>query len=110
MSSNDLGANNTFLHLSVKQMKQRLDQRLDVKIIDIRYSDDYQQGHIDGALHVDSPEARALMDSAISDPLVICCYHGISSRQFAQYLVDQGFSTVYSLDGGYHQWAASSNS
>jgi thiosulfate sulfurtransferase len=35
---------------------------------------------------------------------VVCCYHGISSQQAAQFLVSQDFTDVYSLDGGFTQW------
>ena len=37
-------------------------------------------------------------------PVVVCCYHGISSQSVAQYLVAKGFSTVISLIGGYEGW------
>ncbi len=32
------------------------------------------------------------------------CYHGISSQGAAQYLVNQGFEEVYSVDGGFEAW------
>ncbi|MCV6069119.1 sulfurtransferase, partial [Escherichia coli] len=31
-------------------------------------------------------------------------YHGISSQGAAQYLVNQGFEQVYSVDGGFEAW------
>lgn len=94
----------TFRHLSVEQCQQKLDQQENIVLIDIRREDDYAQGHIDGALHVDEPQARALMHVASEQALVICCYRGNSSRAFAQRLVEQGFDEVYSLDGGYEAW------
>ena len=39
-------------------------------------------------------------------PIVVCCYHGNSSKSAAQLLVDKGFKDVYSLDGGYEAWHA----
>jgi len=35
---------------------------------------------------------------------VVCCYHGISSQQAAQFLISQDFTEVYSLDGGFTDW------
>ncbi len=32
------------------------------------------------------------------------CYHGISSQGAAQYLINQGFDAVYSVDGGFEAW------
>ena len=37
-------------------------------------------------------------------PLVVCCYHGISSRGAAEYLSQQGFKEVYSMTGGFEAW------
>jgi thiosulfate sulfurtransferase len=37
-------------------------------------------------------------------PVIVCCYHGISSQQAAQFLIHQGFEEVYSLDGGFEAW------
>jgi thiosulfate sulfurtransferase len=34
----------------------------------------------------------------------VVCYHGNSSQSAAAYLVSQGFSEVYSLDGGFELW------
>jgi len=34
-------------------------------------------------------------------PMVVCCYHGISSQGVAQFLVERGFDQVYSLEGGF---------
>jgi thiosulfate sulfurtransferase len=40
-------------------------------------------------------------------PVVVCCYHGNSSQSAAQFLVEQGFTEVYSLNGGFEQWKVS---
>jgi thiosulfate sulfurtransferase len=37
-------------------------------------------------------------------PILVMCYHGISSQGAAQYLVNQGFEEVYSVDGGFEAW------
>ena len=42
-----------------------------------------------------------LADTAAEKPLVIYCYHGNSSQGAADWLSEQGFSDVVSLDGGY---------
>src|SRR5690606_30469974 len=39
-------------------------------------------------------------------PLIVACYHGISSQGAAAYLAHQGFSQVYSLNGGFEGWRA----
>ena len=45
-------------------------------------------------------------DTPLDDALIVACYHGNSSQSAAAYLVGQGFSEVYSLDGGFELWRA----
>ncbi|CRR54182.1 Thiosulfate sulfurtransferase GlpE [Pseudomonas aeruginosa] len=35
---------------------------------------------------------------------MVVCYHGNSSQSAAAYFIQQGFSDVYSLDGGFELW------
>jgi thiosulfate sulfurtransferase len=35
---------------------------------------------------------------------VVYCYHGHTSLGGAAYLMDQGFTEVYSLIGGFERW------
>jgi len=36
--------------------------------------------------------------------LLIYCYHGINSKDAAEYFVKNGFQSVFSLDGGYTEY------
>jgi thiosulfate sulfurtransferase len=35
----------------------------------------------------------------------VVCYHGHSSQGAAQFMLQQGFAEVYSMDGGFTEWA-----
>ncbi|MBD1552110.1 thiosulfate sulfurtransferase GlpE [Pseudomonas typographi] len=73
--------------------------------VDIRDPQTFASGHISGARHLDNHSVQAFIDAADLDaPLVVVCYHGNSSQSAAAYLASQGFSEVYSLDGGFEQW------
>ncbi|MGQ7176509.1 rhodanese-like domain-containing protein, partial [Escherichia coli] len=37
-------------------------------------------------------------------PVMVMCYHGNSSKGAAQYLLQQGYDVVYSIDGGFEAW------
>ncbi|HIB29109.1 MAG TPA: hypothetical protein EYO24_01170 [Candidatus Marinimicrobia bacterium] len=39
------------------------------------------------------------------DHLIVYCYHGILSRDAAEFLMNQGFKNVYSLNGGFSEYA-----
>ena len=74
-------------------------------VVDIRDAQSYANGHIAGSTHLDNhslPDFIAAAD--IDHPLIVTCYHGNSSQSAAAYLIHQGFSDVYSLDGGFELW------
>jgi thiosulfate sulfurtransferase len=74
-------------------------------VVDIRDPQAYAAGHIAGARHLDNHSVADFIRNADLDaPTVVVCYHGNSSQSAAAYLVGQGFSDVYSLDGGFELW------
>lgn len=95
-----------FQHISPSQTKERLDKG-EIKVVDIRDNQSYELGHIPTAFHLSNASASLFMDeNEFNVPVVVCCYHGISSQQAAQYLIHQGFQEVYSMDGGFEAWRA----
>ena len=74
-------------------------------VADIRDAGSYAQGRIPGAYNLNNENLHEFIQQADLDaPLIVCCYHGISSQSAAAYLLSQGFDSVYSLDGGYELW------
>ena len=64
---------------------------------------------LDGARNVTESNLPQLLEGlSKSAPLVIYCYHGNSSQMVARFFAAQGFSEVYSVDGGYEAWRAAS--
>ncbi|MBB4818519.1 thiosulfate sulfurtransferase GlpE [Pseudomonas solani] len=77
------------------------------QVVDIRDPQSYANGHITGSQHLDNYSLADFIAKADLDkPLIVTCYHGNSSQGAAAYLVGQGFSDVYSLDGGFELWRA----
>ena len=76
-------------------------------VVDIRDPHSFANGHISGSRHLDNHSLHDFISHADLDaPLIVSCYHGNSSQGAAAYLVAQGFSEVYSLDGGFELWHA----
>ncbi|WP_040259806.1 MULTISPECIES: thiosulfate sulfurtransferase GlpE [Pseudomonas] len=74
-------------------------------VVDIRDPQTFANGHIAQSRHLDNHSLHDFITQADLDaPLVVVCYHGNSSQSAAAYLVSQGFSDVYSLDGGFELW------
>ncbi|MDZ5604978.1 thiosulfate sulfurtransferase GlpE [Pseudomonas sp. RP23018S] len=74
-------------------------------VVDIRDTQAFAAGHIVGAQHLDNHSVADFVRAADLDaPTLVVCYHGNSSQSAAAYLIQQGFSDVYSLDGGFELW------
>ena len=79
----------------------------DAVFLDVREPDEWQAGHIEGAVHIplaDLP-ARAGELSPDADIVVVCRSGGRSARAVG-WLNQNGFD-VLNLDGGMGAWAAS---
>ena len=95
----------TFERISPQQAQALLAQG--AVLVDIRDPHSYARNHITGAHHLDNHSLADFIARADFDqPLIVSCYHGISSQSAAAYLAHQGFSAVYSLDGGFELWQA----
>jgi len=95
----------SFKHMQVSQLHEVLADKSHV-VVDIRDANSFQASHIPGAIHLANESlAEFLREVDMDAPVVVCCYHGISSQQAAQFLVSQDLTDVYSLDGGFTDWA-----
>jgi thiosulfate sulfurtransferase len=93
-----------FKHMQISELHQTLASDTHV-VVDIRDPASFQSGHIPNAIHLSNDSLAEFLRTADFDaPVVVCCYHGISSQQAAQFLISQDFTEVYSLDGGFTDW------
>jgi len=94
-----------FKRIGVLESKGLLDNDMTAMLVDIRDVDSYNEGHVTGAFHLSQEVLPSfLRDTEKHIPVLIMCYHGNSSQVVAQLLSGQGFSDVYSIDGGYEAW------
>jgi len=85
---------------------ERVIRREEVLLLDVRDADSFRKARIDGAQHVSMRDLSAVIGGTPKErPILIYCYHGNASREFAQIFSDFGFVEVYSLDGGYEAWS-----
>ena len=76
-----------------------------VRLVDIRDAASFRAGHAPGAFHLTNDTLVSFMQQTdFETPVLVMCYHGHSSQGAAQYLVNQGFTEVYSVDGGFEGW------
>ncbi|PSW42560.1 thiosulfate sulfurtransferase GlpE [Photobacterium phosphoreum] len=93
-----------FQHLSVLDAQPLLQQPNTV-LVDIRDLQSYRLAHAPAAFHLTNDTMVTLMDEVdFEQPVLVMCYHGVSSQGAAQYLANQGYEQVYSIDGGFEAW------
>ncbi|OIN09558.1 thiosulfate sulfurtransferase GlpE [Oceanisphaera psychrotolerans] len=93
-----------FAHISVAEADTLLSEGR-ARLVDIRDPQSFAQAHAEGAFHLTNDTLVSFTNEVDYDtPVVVMCYHGISSQGAAQYLINQGFEEVYSLDGGFEAW------
>ncbi len=94
----------TFQLINVHDAKQR-SLNEDVKIVDIRDDNSFETDHIEGSFHLTNASAAKFMKEVdVNTPVFVICYHGNSSKGVAQYLCEQGYLDVYSIEGGFTDW------
>ena len=95
---------NSFKHMSASDLQNVMADKSHV-VVDIRDENSFSGGRIAEAIHLTNESLPDFIrDADLDAPVVVCCYHGISSQQAAEFLISQDFTEVYSLDGGFTQW------
>lgn len=80
-----------------------------VTLLDIRDAASFAAGHIEDSINVNNDNVEAVIAHADKNkPLLVCCYHGNSSKGAADYFHGAGFTQSYSIDGGYEMWKQTS--
>jgi molybdopterin/thiamine biosynthesis adenylyltransferase/rhodanese-related sulfurtransferase len=79
----------------------------DAVFVDVRERDEWDEGHIPGAIHVPRGFLESRADKAVSDqsrPVVVYCGSGARSAFAAKTLEELGYDDVVSLTGGFTDW------
>ena len=93
-----------FAHISAQDAHQKLEAG-EARLVDIRDPQSFETAHAVGAFHLTNGTLVRFMNEVDFDtPVIVMCYHGNSSQGAAQYLLQQGYDAVYSLDGGFELW------
>ena len=88
---------------TAKEMMARADGHV---IVDVRRQDEYDAGHIPGAILIPNESIGAERPEALPDPdqiILVYCHSGNRSRQAAEKLAALGYANVYDF-GGITSW------
>lgn len=93
-----------FTEISPQQAWQMVNEE-QAALLDIRDLQRFTYSHPQGAFHLTNQSYGQFQDAYDFDhPVIVSCYHGISSRNVAAFLVEQGYERVYSVKGGFDGW------
>jgi len=76
-------------------------------LLDVRESDEWRQGHLEGALPLPRGFLEIKVESAIPDknsPVIAYCAGGTRSLLAAKVMKEMGYQNVSSMAGGYGAW------
>jgi rhodanese-related sulfurtransferase len=76
-------------------------------LIDVRERDEWDAGHIDGAMHIPRGMLEFKIAEAVPEknkPIVVQCASGGRAALCGQTLRKLGYTNVKNLEGGYAEW------
>lgn len=93
-----------FKLINVRDARTRVENEK-IQLVDIRDEHSFETDHVAGSFHLTNATIANFMEEVDVDTTVfVICYHGNSSKGAAQYLCEQGYNDVYSVDGGFTDW------
>jgi thiosulfate sulfurtransferase len=94
-----------FKELNVTEAQQLIETQGAV-LVDIRDEQSFAALHATNSYRLTNENMATFMDDVgFEQPVLVICYHGVSSQGAAQYLVNLGYETVYSIKGGFSAWS-----
>lgn len=90
--------------VSARELKELLDAGK-VRLYDVRTEQERAVAMIAGSTFFDDEALAAAEKLAKDTPLAFHCHHGSRSQAAAEYMLRQGFTTLYNLRGGIEAWS-----
>ena len=95
-----------FLNITAEEAKKLMDSEKDRIILDVRSREEYDQGHIPGAILIPDTEIEAKAADLLPDKdqlILVYCRSGRRSKLAAQSLADLGYTNIREF-GGILDW------
>ncbi|MCE3045726.1 MULTISPECIES: rhodanese-like domain-containing protein [Legionella] len=93
--------------ISPLALKEKMDSNESFQLIDVRETNEWETGHIPGAVHLGKGIIERDIEKQISDlktPIVVYCSGGFRCALVADNLQAMGYEQVYSLESGSQGW------
>jgi hydroxyacylglutathione hydrolase len=91
--------------LTVHDLATMREERPDLVVVDVREPSEWEDGHIEGAVHVPMGEAiRRMSELPAERPKAVLCAGGLRSSAVISALSRQGMTGWYNVSGGMTAW------
>lgn len=91
--------------IHAEDLKQRLDAREDIFVLDVRDPHEYHAGNIGGYLIPLNDLPKRIGELDPNREMVVHCRSGVRSAKAVEFLRAQGFRNAMNLVGGILAWA-----
>lgn len=96
----------TFISISADEAKEKMESETGYIILDVRTKEEFDAGHIPGAVLIPDYEIEQRAESELTDKnqlILVYCRSGRRSKLAAQALADMGYTNVVEF-GGIIDW------
>ena len=101
---NDQGA--VYVNITAEEAKQIMDSQEGYIILDVRTQEEYDEGHIPGAIVISHEEIEEKAEDVLTDKdqlILVYCRSGRRSKLAAEALVELGYTNIKEF-GGIIDW------
>lgn len=105
-SVNDSNTDTSYSKISSKEAKEMMDEDSDTIILDVRTQDEYDSGHIEGALLIPNDQITEKAESVLTNKdatILVYCRSGRRSLSASKELAELGYTNIYDF-GGIIDW------
>ena len=95
-----------YVNITAQEAKKIMDSQEGYILLDVRTQEEYDQGHIPGAIVVPDTEIEARAEEVLPDKdqlILVYCRSGRRSKNAAQILVELGYTNIKEF-GGIIDW------
>ena len=92
-------------NMTPAQLQEQLQSEKKPLVLDVRFPEEYAQGHIAGSRLLPLPHLRQRVDEIPKDTPIVCvCRSGNRSMVACEQLAQLGFKELYNLSSGMMGW------
>ena len=95
-----------YMNITAQEAKQIMDSEKGYIILDVRTQEEFDQGHIPGAILIPDTQIEARAEDVLTDKdqlILVYCRSGRRSKLAAQKLCESGYTNIIEF-GGINTW------